>query len=121
MSQKNVELARSGFMAVSRGEVDVLGDMLDPNVEWHGSDGPTDDSCHNRDEAIHFIALAIDRGVVGDLVDVIDAGDQVVVVMRPPNQKQLRANLTTFRDGKVVRMVAYESRGAALAAVGLAD
>jgi ketosteroid isomerase-like protein len=121
MSQANVDLARSGFAAVSRGELEPLSDLLDADVKWHGSEGPTDESCHNRDEAMHFIQLAIERGVVGELVDVIDAGDQVVVVMRPPNQEQLRANLTTFRNGKVVRMVAYESPEAALAAAGLAE
>jgi hypothetical protein len=55
------------------------------------------------------------------LVDIIDAGDQVVVVMRPsrqlePGESELRANLTTFRGGKVVRMVAYGTPEAALAA-----
>jgi hypothetical protein len=64
---------------------------------------------------------AVDRGALGQLVDVIDAGDQVVVVMRPgrelePGESGLRANLTTFRDGKVVQMTAYETPEAALAA-----
>lgn len=48
---------------------------------------------------------------VGELVDVIDAGDKVVVIMRPPSeegeQAALNANLTTFRDGKIIEMVHY--------------
>jgi hypothetical protein len=45
----------------------------------------------------------------------------VVVIMRPSgageDDPHLRANVTTFRDGKVVEMVAYESPDEALAAV----
>jgi hypothetical protein len=70
---------------------------------------------------MHFIGEAMRRGAIGELVDVIDAGDQIVVVMCPrrgsePGESELRANITTFRDGKVVRMVAYASPEAALAA-----
>ena len=64
------------------------------------------------------------RGGIGKLVDVVYAGERVVVVLQPPSPEgeetpQLRANLTTFRDGKVVEMVAYESPDAALTAAGL--
>ena len=58
------------------------------------------------------------RGLA-ELVDVIDLGDRVVVVIRPPDAAEpgeLRANLTTFRDGKVTEMVAFESPEAAIAA-----
>jgi len=69
----------------------------------------------------HFIRQGMQRGAIGELVDVIDAHDQVVVVLRPPKnlelgESELRANLTTFRDGKVVQMIAYQTPEAALAA-----
>ena len=54
-------------------------------------------------------------------MDVIGVGDQVVAVMRPPGADALRANLTTFRNGKFVEMVAFESPEAALAAAGALD
>jgi ketosteroid isomerase-like protein len=121
VSEANVQLARRGFEAVARGDFDALRDLLDPDVKWHGSEGPGERSCHNRDEALHFMRQAVARGALGQLVDVIDAGDQVIVVMRPgkpvePGESPLRANLTTFRHGKVVHMVAYETPEAALAA-----
>src|SRR6266576_2166431 len=60
---------------------------------------------------------------VGELVDVIDAGDKVVVIMQPPSgeggQATLSANLATFRDGKVIEMVHYPNPEDALAAAGL--
>lgn len=125
MSESNVELARRGFEAVARGDFDALHDVLDPEVKWHGADGPGDQSCHDREEAMHFIREAATHGIVGELVDVIDAGDQVVVVMRrrgrqEVDRSELHANVTTFREGKVVRMVAYESPEAAVAATRMA-
>jgi ketosteroid isomerase-like protein len=121
VSEANVQLARRGFEAVARGDFDAVREILDADVQWHGSEGSGEQSCHNRDEALHFIRAAVERGALGQLADVIDAGDQVIVVMRPsdtaePGGSELRANLTTFRDGKVVQMVAYETPEAALAA-----
>ena len=45
-------------------------------------------------------------------MDVIDAGERVVVVLRPARlsdgeESGLGRNVTTFRDGKVVEMVAF--------------
>jgi ketosteroid isomerase-like protein len=122
MSASNVELARLGFEAVARGDLDAVGVILDPDVQWHGSEGPGMQSCHSRAEVLEFIRQAVRRGALGELVDVIGAGDHdVVVVMRAgralePGESELRANLATFRDGKVVRMIAYETPEAALAA-----
>ena len=62
------------------------------------------------------------RGPIGELVDVIDAGDKVVVIMRRTDddgEPELIANLTTFRDGKVIEMVHYPDPQDALAAAGV--
>jgi hypothetical protein len=62
------------------------------------------------------------RGV-GELVDILDAGEKVVVIIRPPSSEgepaALRANVTTFRDGKAVEMVHYPNPEDALAAAGV--
>jgi ketosteroid isomerase-like protein len=123
MVESNVEIARRGFEAVVAGDLAAVGEILDPDVQWHGSEGPGPWGCHDRDEALGFIRAATARGAIGELVDVIGAGDQVVVVMRPPRDPEagdpeLRANLATFQAGRVVRMVAYETPEAALAAAG---
>lgn len=116
VSAANVQRARRGFDAVVSGDYEALREFLDPAVQWHGGDPTAEGACHNSDDVLKFIRLAREQGGVGELVDVIDCGDQVVVVMRPPGEGELRANLTTFRDGKAVEMVAFFSPEAALAA-----
>ena len=57
-----------------------------------------------------------------ELVDVIGSGDRVVVILQPsptPEDPAPRrtANVTTFRDGRVVEMVHYADVDAALRAL----
>jgi ketosteroid isomerase-like protein len=121
MSETNVETARRGFEAALRGDLDAIAELLDPDVKWHGGDPTAAGSCQNRDQALAFMrqAEAI-RGAGFELVDVVGAGDKVVVIIRPPSDGDSPAapvaNLTTFRDGKVVEMVHYPSPDDALAA-----
>ncbi len=107
MSANNVDLARRGYEAALRGDLGVIGELLDPDVRWHGGDPAAPSSCHNRGEALAFMRQVRARRGVGELVDVIDAGDRVVVVMRPPSvdgePATLSANLTTFREARSSR------------------
>ena len=80
MSAANVERARRGFDAVVSGDYEALSEFLDPAVQWHGGDPTAEGACHTSDDVVEFIRLARERGGVGELVDVIDCGDQVVVV-----------------------------------------
>jgi ketosteroid isomerase-like protein len=122
MGESNVELARRGFDAALHGDLDAIGELLDPEVSWHGGDPSAPGSCHNRIEALAFMRQsAVIRGGGFELVDVIGAGDKVVVIMRPPSGDERApavANLTTFRDGKVIEMVHYPNPDEALAAAG---
>ena len=123
MAETNVELARRGYEAALHGNLDAIRALLDANVKWHGGDPSAPGACHDRDQALEFMRQARSRRGVGNLVDVIGAGDKVVVIMRPPaeegEQAELSANLTTFREGKVVEMVHYPNPQDALAAAGL--
>jgi ketosteroid isomerase-like protein len=123
MTETNVELARRGYEAALRGDLDAIREFLDPDVKWHGGDPAAAGACHNREQALEFMRQARSSRRVGELVDVIDAGDKVVVIMRPPSedgeQAPLSANLTTFRDGKAIEMVHYPNPDDALAAAGV--
>ena len=122
MSASNVELARQGYEAVLRGDYDVIAGLLDPDVKWHAGDPDAQYACRNREEALRFMQRPGRRGP-GELLDVVDAGEKVVVIMRPAADETgpaaTAANVTTFRDGKVVEMVHYPDPADALAAVGV--
>jgi len=117
--ESNVELARRGFDAALRGDLDAIADLLDPEVRWHGGDPSA--GCLNRDEALGFMRSSelIRSGRV-ELIDVVGAGDRVAVIMRAPSSGEepgtVVANVATFRDGKVVEMVHYPDPDEAVAA-----
>jgi ketosteroid isomerase-like protein len=123
VSKSNVELARRGYEAAQRGDLDTVREFLDPEVAWHGGDPSAQGACRNREQAIEFMRHALNHQLLGELVDIVDAGNQVVVIMRAtsPNGEPaaLVANLTTFRDGKAVEMRHFSDPADALAAAGV--
>lgn len=122
MTASNIELARRGYEAARAGDIDAIRKFLHPDVKWHAGDPSAAYACHNREEALAFMGRS-GRGPIGELVDVIGAGDKVVVIMRrvveDGESTELVANLATFRDGRVVEMVHYPNPEAARAAVGV--
>jgi ketosteroid isomerase-like protein len=121
MPETNVELARRGWEAALRGDLETLSELLHPEVKWHAGDPSAAWACTNRGQALEFMRRNSARRSLPQLVDVIGAGDKVVVVTRrrsEEGQPELVANLTTFRDGKVIEMVHYPNADDALAAAG---
>jgi ketosteroid isomerase-like protein len=120
MSEANVAIARLAYQAIARGDGRGLWKMLDAAVTSHSFDEVANPARHGRRDVLKFMRRAIRDGSAGELVDVIDVGEQVIVVLRPRMsegvQPAMRANLTTFADGRVIRMVAYDSPAAALIA-----
>lgn len=121
MSESNVELARRGYEALMRGDYVTVGELLDPEVKWHAGDPDSAFACRNREQALAFMRRP-ERTPV-ELIDVIDAGERVVVILQPPPEGDepaaRAANVTTFRDGKAVEMVHYPDPQDALAAAGV--
>jgi ketosteroid isomerase-like protein len=122
MTETNVELARRGYEAIMSGDLDTIRDLLDPDVKWHGGD--PSDGCQNRKQALEWMHNARTRrgSPPAELIEMVDAGDKIVVIMRrmgEDGEPERVANLTTFRDGKVVEMVHYPNPDDALAAAGV--
>ncbi|HTX63769.1 MAG TPA: nuclear transport factor 2 family protein [Acidimicrobiales bacterium] len=129
MTDTLVELARLGWEAMARGDLDLIESLLDPDVRWHGGDPTARGTCQNRAQTLRWMR---ERGArpLPELVDVQRAGDKVVLVLEPPSGqgedpadgargRSLTANVTTVRDGKIVEMVHYDRAEDALSAVGL--
>lgn len=123
MDESKTELARRGWEAASRGDFDLLASILDADVKWHGGDPTAEGTCQNRSQALHWMERARSARPMPELIDAREAGDKVVLVLRPRvaegEEAQLTANVSTFRDGKVVEMVHFERAEDALHAVGL--
>jgi len=122
MSESNVELARGGYEAILRGDLDAIGELLDPDVKWHAGDPSV--GCQDRKQTLGWMRQNWLRrgGPPGEVVEMLDAGDTVVVIMRrtgDDGEPELVANLTRFRDGKVTEMVHYPNPDDARAAAGL--
>jgi ketosteroid isomerase-like protein len=117
------ESARRGYEAALRGDLGAVREFLDPEVRWHGGDPNASGACRNRDEALAFMRQARERRRIGELVDVIESGERVVVIMRRAGTgdepRACSANLTTFRNGRAVEMVHYPDPADALEAAGL--
>jgi ketosteroid isomerase-like protein len=118
MPETNAELARRGYEAALQGDLDQIAALLAPDVRWHGGDPGAPGACRGREQALRVMRRAFESGAVGALVDVVEVGEKVVVILRP-RSAELVANLTTFRDGKVVEMVHYPKPEDALAAAGV--
>jgi ketosteroid isomerase-like protein len=138
MSRENVEVVRRLFAALQSVDVDnferrfdEVREIFDPEVEWvaaphsllaseeyRGFDGV-------RRFWTQFLSAWHEYGVAVE--ELIDAGDQVVAVMRLSGRTneleidQARSSLLTLRDGKVVRIEPFASKDDALEAAGLRE
>jgi ketosteroid isomerase-like protein len=123
VTECNVDLARRGYKAALEGDYETIHELLDPAVRWHAGDPRAPGACRSREQALQFMREARTRRGPGELIDLIDAGEKVVVIMRLASDgtgpAATSANVTTFRNGKVVEMVHYPDPRDALAAVGV--
>jgi uncharacterized protein len=138
MSQQNVEIVRRLFAAFQSVDLDsferrfdVVREIFDPEVEWvaaphsllasekyRGSDGI-------RRFWTQFLSAWDEYDV--EVEELIDAGDQVVAVMRLSGRTneleidEMRSSLLTLRGGKIVRIEPFASNADALEAAGLSE
>jgi ketosteroid isomerase-like protein len=131
MGTQNEELARRGYEALMRGDFDQLEELMAPDLTWHWWEpGPGD--CHSRDEALAVIKERLSQNAIGELREVSDLGDgRVLVVTGLPPESEVSAtdlglpegqdetaNAVTIRDGKMIAMQDYRTKGEAMGALG---
>jgi ketosteroid isomerase-like protein len=137
VSRENVEIVRQVYEAVGRRDADSVFALYDPDVEWDGSRGTpfgmltTTAVYHGHDGLRKFFRHWYEAW--GDIEEhedeLIDAGEHVVSVSRFRAKGRAsglqvevsdRVAVWTLRDGKIIRVVWFLTRGEALEATGLA-
>ncbi len=134
MSEQNVETVRVAFEAFNRGDQERMAELVDPEVEFHGTVGGLEEGRVARgqsqiDETFEAEDLEAWEERRLEPEEFIDAGDSVVVLVHEYRRgrgsgvelESDTAIVIGLRDGRVVRIQGYMDRAAALEAAGLRD
>jgi ketosteroid isomerase-like protein len=134
MSKANVEIVRRGLFALERDDVDAADEFWHPEVSWRAMEGAPDDvgEMHGIAAVRRYVEDWFDtfddfRSEPEELIDV--GNDQVVAVVHITGRAKSSgvptdmryANVSTIRDGKIVRGREYATKAEALKAVGLSE
>jgi ketosteroid isomerase-like protein len=132
MSQENVEIVREAFESFLGGDEEKTAQLLDPEVEFHGTVGGLQEGqiAHGQSEIDQtFESEDLEAWEERRLEpeEFIDAGDDVVVLLHEYRRgkgsgvelETETAVVVAVSGGRVVRIQGYTDRGAALAAAGL--
>lgn len=134
MSQENVKTVRDAFEAFLGGDQERTAQLVDPEVEFHGTVGGIQEGqiAHGQsqiDKQFEEEDLEAWEERRLEPEDFIDAGDEVVVLLHEYRRGrgsgvELEAEtavVVTVSGGRVVRIQGYMDRAAALEAAGLSQ
>jgi ketosteroid isomerase-like protein len=136
MSAENVEIVRELLESFQQRDHERAFDFYDPEIEWdtteHREANPDIAGVYRGHDGVRAYWrnwLGAWKDLDFDIQDIVDAGDEVVALIR--NQRQWGRHsgietalapyglVFTFRDGKVVRWRSFVSQAAALEAAGI--
>jgi ketosteroid isomerase-like protein len=130
MSQENVDKSEDFIAAYNRRDFDAAVEFFDPEIEWVLPALQRSDSCRGPDEVKRFWE-GLDETFEElrlDPQESVDAGDRVAVRLRYYGrgkesgveiETEMYHQVTTFRDGTMVRIEYFTSWAEALEAAGL--
>jgi uncharacterized protein len=125
VGEANVGALRRGYAALNRGDLSVVLDLLDPDIEWHEPATSLEAGTHRgRDSFERFLRGWLESfdGFRVEPERVIERGDELVVVVHQtgmgrssglPIETRL-AHVWTVADGKAVRWEAVPDHEAAV-------
>lgn len=133
MSEENLEIVRSGFSAIARGDFESFFSVLDDGVEWvnppYAVEPGTRRGTSEFREALDQMQASF-GGIRLEIDEVIETGETAVVVtgrwkgegtssgvrLETPFSSAL-----TLRNGKVVRYAWFREKAEALEAAGVSE
>jgi ketosteroid isomerase-like protein len=133
MSQENVEIVRRAYETLAREGGEAALAFLAPEVEWHVRPDLPDSDIYRGHDGMRRLFATFDEVLDESWYspqEFIDAGDEVVVVLRWGGrgkasgvafEERDEAWIFTMRDGKVIRVKEYPSKNEALGAAGLRE
>ncbi len=135
MSRENVEVVRELLDSFDARKHARAFEVYDEDIEWDASRHPAHDVAavyHGHEGVREFWRgwLAAWETISFEVLDVVDAGDQVVAYIRQSNRGRATgievemapyALVFTFRDDKVIRWCVYADTREALEAAGLRE
>ena len=125
MGEADVEALERGYAALNRGDLSVVLDLLDPDIEWHEPGWSPEGGTHRgRDSFERFFRGWIESfdGFRVEPERVVQRGDQLVAVVRQTGagrasgvQVETRlAHVWTVANGKAVRWESVTEPGTVL-------
>jgi ketosteroid isomerase-like protein len=134
MSQENVKIVREAFEAFLGGDQEKTAQLVDPEVEFHGTVGGLQEGqiAHGQSEIdetfeVEDMEAWEERRLEAE--EFIDAGDDVVVLLHEYRRgrgsgvelETKTGVVVAVSEGRVVRIQGYMDRDAALKAAGLPE
>jgi ketosteroid isomerase-like protein len=129
LSQENVDFMREAFQAFARGELTVLAELLDPDVEWRAVEDPETRRGFEGVVASLGSWFEVWEDVHVELEELIDRGPNVLAVVKLRGRHaRSRSEVSerffqvwTIRDEKIVAFREYKTEDEALEAAGLEE
>jgi len=114
VAEANVEALRRGYEALNRGDLSVVLELLDPEIEWHEPEPSPDAGTHTgRDSFERFFSSWIDSfdGFRVEPEQVVERGDTLIAVMHQSGRGRTSgvqvdarlAHLWTIKGGRAIR------------------
>jgi ketosteroid isomerase-like protein len=130
VSQENVEVIRRIYAVWERESSPVPSGLLDPEIEWVNPPDAIERGTRRGIEAFSDAADAVSdtfEGVGVDIDEILDAGDEVVVLATLHGRgrgsgadvERRQGYVWTLRDGKAIRFQWFNDPDAALTAAGI--
>jgi ketosteroid isomerase-like protein len=134
MSEENVKIVREAFGAFLAGDQEKTAELIDPEVEFHGTVGGLQEGqvAHGQseiDQTFETQDLEAWEERRLEAEEFIDAGDDVIVLLHEFRRgrgsgvelETKTAVVVAVSGGRVVRIQGYMDRDAALEAAGLSE